>query len=88
MIFEHAAMREGCTVCHSPHGSINAKMLVQRDSNLCLKCHAQRQENSSNRAVVYIGNVDHGTFMRYGTCWTAGCHAAVHGSNTQPFYFY
>ena len=42
-IFEHAALREGCTVCHNPHGSINAKMLVQRDSNLCLKCHAQTQ---------------------------------------------
>jgi predicted CXXCH cytochrome family protein len=87
LIFEHAAMREGCTVCHNPHGSINAKMLVQRDSNLCLKCHAQSQ-GSAPTGAVYIGNVDHGTFMRYGTCWTAGCHSAVHGSNIQPLYFY
>ena len=80
-------MREGCTVCHSPHGSINAKMLVQRDANLCLKCHAQTQGPGAAPGY-YIGNIDHGTFMRYGTCWTAGCHSAVHGSTTQPFFFY
>jgi len=33
-------------------------------------------------------NIDHTTYVPYGTCWTAGCHAAVHGSNTQPFFFY
>jgi len=87
-IFEHAALREGCTVCHNPHGSINAKMLVQRDSNLCLKCHAQRQGPGAGAAGLYIGNIDHSTFLRYGTCWTAGCHSAVHGSTTQPFLFY
>jgi predicted CXXCH cytochrome family protein len=87
-IFEHAALREGCTVCHNPHGSINSKMLVQRDSNLCLKCHAQRQIPLGGVTGLFFGNVDHSTFLRYGTCWTAGCHTAVHGSNTQPFYFY
>jgi predicted CXXCH cytochrome family protein len=87
-IFEHAALREGCTVCHNPHGSINAKMLVQRDSNLCLKCHAQRQMALGGVTGLFIGNIDHSTFLRYGTCWTAGCHTAVHGSNTQPFFFY
>jgi len=41
MCFEHEALREGCTTCHNVHGSINPKMLVERDNNLCLKCHAQ-----------------------------------------------
>jgi len=40
-VFEHPAMREGCAACHNPHGSINAKMLLIRDNNLCLRCHAQ-----------------------------------------------
>src|SRR5262245_15201705 len=31
-IYEHEALREGCTTCHNPHGSINAKMLVQADN--------------------------------------------------------
>jgi predicted CXXCH cytochrome family protein len=87
VIFEHPAMREGCTACHSPHGSINAKMLTVRDSNLCLRCHAQIQGPDS-LGQLYIGNVNHNNLLRYGTCWTAGCHAAVHGSNTQPYYLY
>jgi len=80
-VFEHAAMREGCTTCHNPHGSINAKLLTQRDVNLCLRCHAQVQGPSVARGQVYIGNIDHTAFIRMGTCWSAGCHTAVHGSN-------
>jgi len=78
VVFEHPAMREGCTVCHNPHGSINAKLLLQRDVNLCLRCHAQNQGPS---AGLYIGNVDHSAFIRMGACWSSGCHTAVHGSN-------
>ncbi len=86
-VFEHAAMREGCTACHDPHGSINAKMLTVRDANLCLRCHTQVQMPGAT-STFYIGKVDHSGYLRYGTCWTAGCHASVHGSNTQPYYFY
>jgi predicted CXXCH cytochrome family protein len=86
-VFEHAALREGCTSCHSPHGSINPKLLTVRDSNLCLRCHAQKRTADAG-SRLFIGNIDHSGYVRYGTCWTAGCHAAIHGSNTQPFYFY
>lgn len=86
-VFEHAAMREGCTSCHNPHGSINAKLLTIRDSNLCLRCHAQVQ-NPAAPSSLFIGNVDHTGYVRYGTCWTAGCHRAIHGSNVQPYFFY
>lgn len=86
-IFEHPAMREGCTTCHNPHGSINAKLLTVRDSNLCLRCHAQVQGPFVGSGI-YLGNVDHTGFLRYGTCWTAGCHSSIHGSNTQPYFFY
>ena len=78
VIFEHEAMREGCTVCHQPHGSINSKMLNDRDNNLCLKCHAQ---TPSAAGQIYIGSVPHTTLLQRGTCWTSGCHTAVHGSN-------
>ena len=79
-------MREGCASCHNPHGSVNAKLLTIRDGNLCLRCHAQNRRNGTT--ALFIGNVDHTGYVRYGTCWTAGCHAAIHGSNTQPRYFY
>jgi predicted CXXCH cytochrome family protein len=86
-VFEHPALREGCTSCHQPHGSVNPKMLTVRDSNLCLRCHAQVQDPSVGSGV-FIGRVNHTGFLRFGTCWTAGCHSAVHGSNTQPNFFY
>lgn len=75
-VFEHEAMREGCTACHTPHGSINAKMLTARDSNLCMKCHFQQVQNGA----ILIGGSDHTVRLQQGTCWTAGCHEAVHGS--------
>jgi predicted CXXCH cytochrome family protein len=87
VIFEHPALREGCTTCHNPHGSINPKMLTIRDSNLCLRCHTQVQTPGSAGGLT-IGNVPHDTFVTLGTCWTAGCHSAVHGSNTQPYFLY
>jgi len=83
-VFEHEAMREGCTVCHNPHGSINRKMLVEADSNLCLRCHAQVQGPGVSSSEIFIGKTPHSTFMRMGGCWTSGCHPAVHGSNIQP----
>ena len=84
-VFEHEALREGCTVCHSPHGSINRKMLTESDPNLCLRCHAQVQGSGG---TIYIGNTDHTDLLKIGTCWTAGCHTAIHGSNVDPLLRY
>lgn len=76
-VFEHEALREGCIICHTPHGSINDKLLMENDANLCLKCHAQ----VTSPGVVVIGDQNHTSFLMQGTCWSAGCHTAVHGSN-------
>lgn len=83
-VFEHEALREGCTVCHNPHGSINLKMLVVDDPNLCLGCHSQVQGPNVPVGRIYIGNTDHTSYLQVGTCWTSGCHTAVHGSNVDP----
>jgi predicted CXXCH cytochrome family protein len=77
-VFEHEAIREGCTTCHNPHGSVNDKMLVQRNNNLCLKCHFQSQSASGK---IIIGSQDHTSRVMQGACWSAGCHEAVHGSH-------
>lgn len=87
-VFEHEAMRDGCTTCHQPHGSVNAKMLTERDNNLCLKCHAQTPGAGVASAQVFIGQIDHTDRLRMGTCWNAGCHTAVHGSNVSPRQLY
>jgi predicted CXXCH cytochrome family protein len=75
-VFEHEATREGCSTCHNAHGSVNDKMLTQRDSTLCLKCHFQQAQGGQ----IVIGGSVHTTRIQQGTCWTAGCHEAVHGS--------
>lgn len=77
-VFEHEALREGCTSCHNPHGAVNAKMLISRNQSLCMQCHSQQQTASGE---LMIGGRNHAAFVQRGTCWTAGCHEAVHGSH-------
>ena len=76
-VFEHEALRQGCNTCHQPHGSVNQKMLTERNATLCLKCHFQQQTGAG---TLLIGGRDHSAFLTRGTCWSAGCHEAVHGS--------
>lgn len=80
-VFEHEAMREGCLACHQPHGSVNPKLLTDRNSNLCLNCHMQPQ---LHEGTATLGGRDHSFFMSQGTCSSAGCHEAVHGSHVSP----
>ena len=87
-VFAHEAMREGCTACHQPHGSINAKMLSQPDLNLCLRCHAQVQGPGVPQGEFVIGSINHSTLVTRGACWTSGCHTAVHGSDINHHLLY
>ncbi len=79
-LFRHDAMLEGCTICHNPHGSVNDKMLVARDANLCLRCHLEHPAMNDDGTIM-VGGEDHRTRLQNGTCWSAGCHEDVHGSN-------
>jgi predicted CXXCH cytochrome family protein len=86
-VYEHEATREGCSSCHSPHGSTNPRMLTERNNTLCLKCHFQNQASgfgqTSASTGIRIGSGNHSTGrLSEGTCWTADCHEGVHGSNT------
>jgi predicted CXXCH cytochrome family protein len=75
-VFEHEALREGCTMCHSHHGSINDKLLVASDANLCLRCHAEVMGDQ-----IELGGGSHNSRLAQGPCWSSGCHTAIHGSN-------
>ena len=77
-VFEHEALRENCTTCHNPHGTVNDKMLKARNQTLCLQCHYQQQTVTGQ---LLIGGRDHAAFVQRGTCWSAGCHEAPHGSH-------
>ena len=71
-VFEHDPVSghtgDGCLECHQPHGSNNPKMLNSVSRGLCSQCHTDKLGRH------YPGQ----------TCWTAGCHVASHGSNTDP----
>lgn len=84
-VYEHEALRQGCVVCHSPHGSVNQRMLNTRNQSLCLKCHFQEQTEPGR---IFINDVDHTNFLPQGTCWSAGCHEEPHGSNVSPIFRY
>ncbi|GBC99642.1 Cytochrome c-type protein NrfB [bacterium HR17] len=68
--FEHDPVAgwtgEGCTECHRPHGSPNPHLLNAFSRGLCNQCHTDKGNDH------YPGR----------SCWEAGCHAAVHGSNS------
>jgi predicted CXXCH cytochrome family protein len=91
-VFEHNATKEGCTACHNPHGSVNAKMLVARDANLCLSCHLQTPvataaaQGQLNVNAIAQGGHAHNSDVQRGTCWSSGCHEAPHGSNTDNLF--
>ena len=84
-VYEHGAMREGCIACHNPHGTINAKMLVARDANLCLRCHLESPDpgvsGQINANAIRRTVENHNTRLMQGACWNAGCHEQPHGSN-------
>jgi hypothetical protein len=55
-------------------------MLLDRDANLCLRCHLEHPAIIGNGTII-AGGQDHTSRLENGTCWNAGCHEAPHGSN-------
>ncbi|HXJ11745.1 MAG TPA: DmsE family decaheme c-type cytochrome [Candidatus Limnocylindrales bacterium] len=80
-VYQHEAKIEGCTVCHSPHGSTNQRMLKLNQVNLlCISCHSQAATAGPPGTPSF-----HDQSTKYQACTL--CHVAVHGSNTSPVFF-
>jgi DmsE family decaheme c-type cytochrome len=73
-VYEHLPVKtDGCSSCHTPHGSTNPRMLRVSNVNLlCLQCH-------SYPAPGPIGPA-HNQSQKYQACTM--CHSAIHGSNS------
>ncbi len=78
-VYEHDAMQEGCTICHNPHGSINDKLLVAGDINICMRCHYEQAFVSGGHSTASATSPSR--FSGRGKKSCMGCHVAVHGSN-------
>jgi DmsE family decaheme c-type cytochrome len=81
-VFEHAAVRvDGCEVCHSPHGSMNARLLSRPVIfTICLECHNGAgnfgREGTGEPTQTPSHNM---ADPKYQNCTT--CHVMIHGSN-------
>ena len=78
--FEHAVVKaEGCTACHSSHGSANPRLLKRSQINLlCLECHTTTAWSAVPEAPSF-----HNRAQKYQACTL--CHPAIHGSNSDHF---
>jgi predicted CXXCH cytochrome family protein len=69
---------EGCTSCHTPHGSTNPRLLKLSVVNiLCLQCHTFPTQGPAGPA--------HNQSAKYQACTM--CHVAIHGSNFSNVFF-
>jgi predicted CXXCH cytochrome family protein len=69
---------DGCSSCHTPHGSTNPRFLrVSQVNLLCLQCHSFPAQGP--------GGPNHNQSTKYQACTM--CHAAIHGSNASNVFF-
>ncbi len=83
-VFEHHGVRsEGCVSCHTPHGSSNPRLLKRSQVNLlCLECHTPSAGPVEGAPGVPSF---HNQTQKYQACTM--CHAQIHGSNFDRFFF-
>lgn len=83
-VFEHAPLKvEGCSACHTPHGSANPRLLKRHQvRQLCLECHSGITEQLSDGPTG--GPHDQKTLLQR-NC--TACHTMIHGSNSSSVFF-
>jgi DmsE family decaheme c-type cytochrome len=83
-VFEHLPVKtEGCSSCHTPHGSTNPRLLkVSQVNLLCLQCHTLAQSDVPSQPPI---GPAHNQVQKYQACTM--CHAFIHGSNFSEVYF-
>jgi len=72
-VYEHEAVVESCTVCHTAHGSVVDNLLVKTEPFLCYQCHPVHTSIRVHQDVQAAA----GAKCSY-------CHPQVHGSNMAP----
>jgi DmsE family decaheme c-type cytochrome len=78
-VYEHVPVKtEGCSSCHTPHGSTNARLLkVSMVNMMCLQCHTAPTQGPAGPV--------HNQSAKYQACTM--CHNQIHGSNFSAVFF-
>ena len=74
-LYEHSDVAQDCLNCHSPHGSVNSRLLNAREPFLCMQCHDSHRINTSSGARI-PAELAIGLFTR-----CTDCHSSIHGSD-------
>jgi len=85
-VFEHPPVRvEGCETCHSPHGSMNTRLLRRPVVfTLCLECHNGGGSGTRGQGVDLQSSRHNLLDPRFQHCTT--CHVRIHGSDSDQFF--
>ncbi len=70
-LYEHADLTEDCRACHTPHGSVNNKLLIVREPYLCLQCHPSHRISGATTTET-----KQAYYMR-----CTDCHSQIHGTD-------
>lgn len=78
-VYEHFPVKaDGCSACHTPHGSTNPRLLkTSKVDILCLQCHTATHNVASSLPPV---GPSKDLNARYQACIL--CHTYIHGSNS------
>lgn len=78
-IWEHSPVEENCAICHTPHGSRQSKLLVQKIPNLCQECHdwSRHPGTAYDAKTAFAGRAPSNRFFAR-SCMN--CHGQIHGS--------
>lgn len=80
-IWEHPPVEEDCMKCHAAHGTKTAKLLKEKQPQLCQSCH----DWSRHPGTAYGGSQGFSGTYSAGRGGLArgctGCHSTIHGSN-------
>jgi len=70
-IYEHPPVAEDCSYCHTPHGSSADSLLESIQPGSCITCHTVAESGAVHEPWAFVSSC-------------TDCHAAVHGSYSDP----
>ncbi|MBT8241549.1 MAG: DmsE family decaheme c-type cytochrome, partial [Acidimicrobiia bacterium] len=79
-LWDHAPVRENCSVCHTPHGSNHLKLQKTSVPYICQQCHSNTRHPGTLYDRTTLADGSSPSNRDFGRA-CLNCHNAIHGSN-------